>query len=58
MIDAELARYKAKYGDDIPVSCHPDKTPGLSAGSRLLCVDAAHPQSRSGHPARSRLEKR
>ncbi|QNP40452.1 dihydroorotase [Lysobacter solisilvae (ex Woo and Kim 2020)] len=24
MIDAELARYKAKYGDDIPVSCHPD----------------------------------
>ncbi|GAA5081427.1 dihydroorotase [Lysobacter panacisoli] len=24
MIDAQLARYKAKYGDDIPVSCHPD----------------------------------
>jgi dihydroorotase len=24
MIDAELARYKAKYGDDIPPSCHPD----------------------------------
>lgn len=24
MIDAELARYKAKYGDDIPAQCHPD----------------------------------
>ncbi len=24
MIDAELARYKAKYGDDIPAACHPD----------------------------------
>ncbi|QGW65612.1 dihydroorotase [Lysobacter soli] len=24
MIDAELARYKAKYGDDIPPACHPD----------------------------------
>lgn len=24
MIDAELARYKAKYGDDIPPECHPD----------------------------------
>ena len=24
MIDAELARYKAKYGDDIPAECHPD----------------------------------
>ena len=24
MIDAELARYKAKYGDNIPVACHPD----------------------------------
>ena len=24
MIDAELARYKAKYGDDIPAACHAD----------------------------------
>lgn len=24
MIDAELARYKAQYGDDIPAACHPD----------------------------------
>ena len=24
MIEAELARYKAKYGDDIPAGCHPD----------------------------------
>ncbi|MFC5578371.1 dihydroorotase [Lysobacter niabensis] len=24
MIEAELARYKAKYGDDIPAACHPD----------------------------------
>ncbi|MDQ3617947.1 MAG: dihydroorotase [Pseudomonadota bacterium] len=24
MIDAELARYVAKYGDDIPAECHPD----------------------------------
>ncbi|QSX75427.1 dihydroorotase [Lysobacter arenosi] len=24
MIDAEMARYKAKYGDDIPAACHPD----------------------------------
>ena len=24
MIDANLARYKAKYGDDIPAACHPD----------------------------------
>ncbi len=24
MIDAEMARYKAKYGDDIPPACHPD----------------------------------
>ena len=24
MIDATLARYKAKYGDDIPAACHPD----------------------------------
>lgn len=24
MIDAELARYKARYGDDIPAECHPD----------------------------------
>lgn len=24
MIEAELARYKAKYGDDIPAECHPD----------------------------------
>ena len=24
MIDAQLARYKAKYGDDIPPECHPD----------------------------------
>ncbi|RNF86416.1 dihydroorotase [Montanilutibacter psychrotolerans] len=24
MIDAELARYRAKYGDDIPAACHPD----------------------------------
>ncbi|MGD6027736.1 dihydroorotase, partial [Xanthomonas citri pv. citri] len=24
MIDAELARYKAKYGDDIPAQFHPD----------------------------------
>jgi dihydroorotase len=24
MIDAELARYKAQYGDDIPAWCHPD----------------------------------
>lgn len=24
MIDAELARYKAKYGDGIPAECHPD----------------------------------
>jgi len=24
MIDAELVRYKAKYGDDIPAACHPD----------------------------------
>ena len=32
MIDAELARYKAKYGDDIPVACHPD------IRSRAACV--------------------
>ena len=24
MIEAELARYRAKYGDDIPAECHPD----------------------------------
>ena len=24
MIDANLARYKAQYGDDIPAACHPD----------------------------------
>ncbi|MEN1958497.1 dihydroorotase [Luteimonas changyuni] len=24
MIDAELARYREKYGDDIPAACHPD----------------------------------
>lgn len=24
MIDAQLARYKAQYGDDIPPACHPD----------------------------------
>jgi len=24
MIDAELARYREKYGDDIPARCHPD----------------------------------
>ena len=24
MIDAELARYRAQYGDDIPAACHPD----------------------------------
>jgi len=24
MIEAELARYKARYGDDIPAACHPD----------------------------------
>ena len=24
MIDAEFARYRAKYGDDIPAECHPD----------------------------------
>ena len=24
MIEAELARFKAKYGDDIPAECHPD----------------------------------
>ena len=24
MIDANLARYREKYGDDIPVECHPD----------------------------------
>jgi dihydroorotase len=24
MIDANLARYKAKHGDDIPAACHPD----------------------------------
>ncbi|QDH70416.1 dihydroorotase [Marilutibacter alkalisoli] len=24
MIEAETARYKAKYGDDIPAACHPD----------------------------------
>lgn len=24
MIDAELAKYKARYGDDIPAACHPD----------------------------------
>jgi dihydroorotase len=24
MIDAEMARYKARYGDDIPAACHPD----------------------------------
>ena len=24
MIDAELARYKARYGDEIPAQCHPD----------------------------------
>ncbi len=24
MIEAELARYQAKYGDDIPAECHPD----------------------------------
>jgi len=32
MIDAELARYVAKYGDDIPASCHPD------IRSREACV--------------------
>lgn len=24
MIDAELARYRERYGDDIPAACHPD----------------------------------
>ena len=24
MIDTELARYRAQYGDDIPAACHPD----------------------------------
>lgn len=32
MIDAQLARYKAKYGDDIPAACHPD------IRSREACV--------------------
>ena len=32
MIDAEFARYKAKYGDDIPAECHPD------IRSREACV--------------------
>ncbi len=32
MIDAELAKYKAKYGDDIPAECHPD------IRSREACV--------------------
>ncbi|MEP6632921.1 MAG: dihydroorotase [Luteimonas sp.] len=32
MIEAELARYKAKYGDDIPAVCHPD------IRSREACV--------------------
>lgn len=32
MIEAELARYKARYGDDIPAACHPD------IRSREACV--------------------
>ena len=32
MIEAELAKYKAKYGDDIPAECHPD------IRSREACV--------------------
>lgn len=34
MIDAELARYKAKYGDDIPAACHPD------IRSREACMES------------------
>lgn len=32
MIEAELARHKARYGDDIPAACHPD------IRSRAACV--------------------
>ncbi|TKR33007.1 dihydroorotase [Luteimonas gilva] len=42
MIDAELARYKAKYGDDIPAECHPDiRSREACMKSTLLAISLA-----------------
>ena len=39
-IDANLAQFKAKYGDDIPVECHPD------IRSREACMKSTHARDR------------
>ena len=42
MIDAELARYKARYGDDIPAACHPDiRSREACMKSTLLALELA-----------------
>ena len=51
MIEAELAKYRAKYGDDIPPECHPDiRSREACIKSTRLAISLAWPSHGSASP--------